>query len=111
MAKGRAHAVTFAREGASVVLTDICENLPTVSYDLSTRSDLDETVALVEAAGGKAVSSVADVRDGAALDALVALGLDRFGRIDIVCANAGIAGRWSALGVSRAEFDEMVSVS
>jgi SDR family mycofactocin-dependent oxidoreductase len=108
--QGRSHAVTFAREGASLVLTDVCTTLPTVTYEMASEADLDETAELVRAAGGEVLTSVADVRDGAAMDELVARGLAAFGRIDIVCANAGIATYGQLWEFSRAEFDEMVSV-
>ena len=58
---------------------------------MATREELDETVALVEAEGGKMVGSVADVRDFHALKAALDAGVEQFGRLDIVLANAGIA--------------------
>jgi NAD(P)-dependent dehydrogenase (short-subunit alcohol dehydrogenase family) len=64
--------------------------LPSVPYELSTEADLAETAVLVEKAGGRAVTAVADVRDRIALDAAVAAGLAEFGRLDIVVANAGV---------------------
>src|ERR1700733_6719777 len=82
--QGRSHAVTFAREGANVVLTDLCAELPSVTYPMPTPAELDETAQLVRDAGGQAVTQIGDVRDGAALDQLVSSGLDAFGRIDIV---------------------------
>lgn len=58
---------------------------------MASRDELDETVSLVEAAGGKMLGSVADVRDFYALTSAVDAGVEQFGRLDIVCANAGIA--------------------
>jgi NAD(P)-dependent dehydrogenase (short-subunit alcohol dehydrogenase family) len=58
---------------------------------MASRGELDETVALVEAAGGKMLGSVADVRDFHALKAALDAGVEQFGRLDIVLANAGIA--------------------
>jgi NAD(P)-dependent dehydrogenase (short-subunit alcohol dehydrogenase family) len=58
---------------------------------MASRAELDETIALVETAGGKMIGSVADVRDFAALKAALDAGVEHFGRLDIVCANAGIA--------------------
>ena len=58
---------------------------------MATRQELDETIALVEAAGGKMLGSVADVRDFGAVKAALDGGVEHFGRLDIVCANAGIA--------------------
>ena len=88
--QGRAHAVTAAKEGADVVITDICEPIDGVRYELANKDDLAKTQALVEQTGRRVVSAVADVRDQDALDRAVALGLDTFGRLDAVIANAGV---------------------
>jgi NAD(P)-dependent dehydrogenase (short-subunit alcohol dehydrogenase family) len=58
---------------------------------MASRNELDETVELVEGAGAKIVASVADVRDFHQVKAAVDTGVAYFGRLDIVCANAGIA--------------------
>ncbi|MET8976639.1 glucose 1-dehydrogenase [Streptomyces sp. NPDC004539] len=80
---GRALALAFAAEGANVVVAG------------RTRSALEETVALVEEAGGVAVARVADVTDAAGVDALVRGAVERFGSLDVAVNNAGIirAGR------------------
>ncbi|MGW4101210.1 mycofactocin-coupled SDR family oxidoreductase [Mycobacterium sp. NPDC004974] len=89
--QGRSHAVTLAGEGAAIIGVDICANIPSNGYPMASRQELDETVALVEAAGGKMVATVADVRDFHALKAALDAGVEQFGRLDIVLANAGIA--------------------
>ncbi|CAJ1493536.1 mycofactocin-coupled SDR family oxidoreductase [[Mycobacterium] kokjensenii] len=89
--QGRSHAVRLAADGADIIGVDICADITSNGYPMATREELDETVALVEAAGGKMVASVADVRDFAALKTALDAGVERFGRLDIVCANAGIA--------------------
>jgi SDR family mycofactocin-dependent oxidoreductase len=109
--QGRSHAVTFAREGANVVLTDLCAELPSVTYPMPAAVELDETAQLVRDVGGQAITQIADVRDGGALDQLVSSGLDAFGRIDIVCANAGISTYGKLWEFSRAQFDEMISIN
>jgi SDR family mycofactocin-dependent oxidoreductase len=89
--QGRAHAVRLAAEGVNVIVTDICADIPAIPYPMATVADLDETVALVEKAGGRAVGYAADVRDRAALEASHAAGLAAFDadHADIVVANAG----------------------
>ncbi|HEY6429267.1 MAG TPA: SDR family oxidoreductase [Acidimicrobiales bacterium] len=75
---GRASALRFAEEGAAVVCADI---------------DLDrakETVARVEAAGGKAVAERCDVAQDADVAALIESAVGHFGRLDIVFNNVGI---------------------
>ena len=89
--QGRSHAVRLAADGADIIGVDICADIPSNGYPMASRDELDETVALVEAAGGKMVGSVADVRDFAAINGALTAGVDHFGRLDIVCANAGIA--------------------
>lgn len=89
--QGRSHALRLAREGAVVVVVDICEGIDTVPYELASREDLAETVRLVTAAGGTAMPFEADVRDLGRLQAVAGEAFDRLGRLDVVCANAGIA--------------------
>jgi SDR family mycofactocin-dependent oxidoreductase len=88
--QGRSHAVALAREGADIVALDIADQIPSVIYPMASRSDLEETVALVEKEGRRCLPIVADVRDIHAMDAAVKQTVSEFGRIDIVLANAGI---------------------
>src|SRR6185503_10693396 len=60
-------------------------------YAMASRDELAETIGLVEAAGGKMLGSVADVRHYTAVAEALDAGVAHFGRLDIVCANAGIA--------------------
>lgn len=89
--QGRSHAVRLAADGASIIGVDICADIPSNGYPMASRAELDETIGMVERAGGKMLGSVADVRDFAALNAALGAGVEHFGRLDIVCANAGIA--------------------
>ncbi|OLT98349.1 mycofactocin-coupled SDR family oxidoreductase [Mycobacterium syngnathidarum] len=89
--QGRSHAVALAGDGADIIGVDICADIPSNGYPMASREELDETVALVEAAGGKMVAAVADVRDFHELKAALDAGVERFRRLDIVLANAGIA--------------------
>jgi SDR family mycofactocin-dependent oxidoreductase len=89
--QGRSHAVRLAADGAAIIGVDICADIASNGYPMASREELDETVALVEAAGGKMIASIADVRDFHALKAALDAGVEQFGRLDIVLANAGIA--------------------
>lgn len=89
--QGRAEALRLAADGADIIAIDLCDHIDSVPYPLSTPDDLAATVKLVEDAGGRIVAVQADVRDEQALRAALQTGVDRFGRLDIVVANAGIA--------------------
>jgi len=89
--QGRAHAVRLAADGANVIAVDLCEQIASVPYPLATADDLAATVKLVEDTGARIVAKQGDVRDRASLSAALRAGLDEFGRLDIVVANAGIA--------------------
>lgn len=88
--QGRSHAVMCAEEGANIVGVDICEDLGPVPYKLGTFDDLEETARLVEKTGQEMTFQKADVRDKAALQAAFDAGVQQFGHIDTVLANAGV---------------------
>jgi SDR family mycofactocin-dependent oxidoreductase len=92
--QGRAHAVKLASEGADIVGIDICAQIGTVAYPMSTPDDLQQTVKLVEQADRRILARTGDVRDPQSLTSLYQEGLDMFGHIDLVVANAGIMPVW-----------------
>jgi len=92
--QGRAHAVRLAGEGADIVGLDICTQVDSVDYPMSTQDDLHQTVKLVEAHDRRMVGRVGDVRDAESLRSVYQEGLDTFGHIDLVVANAGIMPIW-----------------
>jgi NAD(P)-dependent dehydrogenase (short-subunit alcohol dehydrogenase family) len=79
---GRAIALAWARDGARVVVSDLA----------SAATGGEETVAMVRAAGAEAIFVAADVAREADCAALVAACVERFGRLDAACNNAGVAG-------------------
>lgn len=110
--QGRSHALRLAQEGADVIAFDVCSQLASVPYPMATPDDLKETVRQVEELDRRIVAREADVRDSGALAALVAEGVSEFGRLDVVCANAGIAtfaeNVWS---ITDESWDEMIAVN
>ncbi|GGP79764.1 SDR family oxidoreductase [Saccharothrix coeruleofusca] len=88
---GRATALACAAEGADLVLLDVCGDLPGVPYPLGSASQLEHTAALCRDRGASVLTAKADVRDTASVRGAVALAGDRYGRIDAVVNNAGIA--------------------
>ena len=89
--QGRSHAVRLAEEGADIIAIDICAQIESVAYPMSTPDDLAETVRQVEALDRRIHAVQADVRDRDALQAALDAGIAQFGRLDIVLGNAGIA--------------------
>ncbi len=89
--QGRSHALALAREGASIIALDACAPIATVPYPLPTKADLEETAGQVEALGGRVIHGVVDVRDLAEMDQFIGDAVADLGRLDIVCANAGIS--------------------
>jgi SDR family mycofactocin-dependent oxidoreductase len=110
--QGRSHAVRLAQEGADIIAFDVCRQLGTVPYPMATSEDLKETVRLIEDLDRRIVAREADVRELGAVQAVVDEGVGEFGRLDVVCANAGIAGfaenTWS---MTEEQWDEMIAVN
>jgi NAD(P)-dependent dehydrogenase (short-subunit alcohol dehydrogenase family) len=102
---GRATALAFAREGARVAVADLMAEAAR------------ETVALVNAAGGQAISLSGDVSRDADVRAMIEAVVSTYGRLHCAFNNAGIAG-WQvdAVGKKTAEwseeaFDRMIAVN
>jgi SDR family mycofactocin-dependent oxidoreductase len=88
--QGRSHALRLAQEGADIIAFDACCQLATVPYPLAAPEDLAETVRRVEELDRRILAREVDVRDSAALRALVEDGVRDFGRLDVVSCNAGV---------------------
>jgi NAD(P)-dependent dehydrogenase (short-subunit alcohol dehydrogenase family) len=98
---GRAFAERFARAGMKVVLADV------------EAPKLDETVEAINATGAEAIGVITDVTDGAAVDRLRDAAIERFGRVHVLCNNAGVAGTGPLGGqfVSEAEWRWVLDVN
>lgn len=90
--QGRSHAVRLAEEGADIIAVDLCEDIESIGYPMATPEDLDETRNLVEKTGQRIVTAHADVREVTQLRTALEAGLSEFGKVDIVLAQAGVAG-------------------
>jgi len=110
--QGRSHALKLAAEGADVIAVDIGGGqVETISYDLASEADLDTTVSAIEAMGRRAVKAIADVRSLSDLQAAADAGLSELGKIDIVCANAGI-GSWAvAWEMTEQQWKDMIDIN
>jgi (+)-trans-carveol dehydrogenase len=88
--QGRSHAVTLAREGASIVAFDICEPLKYPKHPGATEADLVETVRLVEEQDQRCIGVKCDARDAKGLRALADRTISEFRRVDTIAINHGI---------------------
>ena len=82
---GKATAIMLAKAGAKVVAIS------------RTQKEIDDTIRQVEAAGSKGLAIVADVSKADEMKAVFARVDERFGRLDILFANAGINGVWAPI--------------
>lgn len=96
---GRATAVAFAEQGASVVCTGVDDG------------STEETADLVRGAGGRALSVHCDVTDADSIASALNATVDEFGRLDIAFNNAGVEQPVTALAdITDADFDRVVDV-
>ncbi len=94
---GREHALALAQRGAKVVVNDLGPGAEAVAQE-------------IRAAGGEAIASVASVTDFDAVQAMVKLAMDTWGRIDILVNNAGILRDKSFTKMDIADFKLVVDV-
>src|SRR5215813_7424632 len=88
---GRATALTFAREGAKLVIADLNED------------GGQQTVHMITEQGGEGIFVSADVSKAVEVQALISTAVETYGRLDCAHNNAGIAG---GIGVLTAEYPE-----
>jgi NAD(P)-dependent dehydrogenase (short-subunit alcohol dehydrogenase family) len=104
---GRAHALAFAREGASVVVNDLGAGLDGSG---DSGGPAQGVVAEIEEAGGKAVASTDDIADWAGSGRLVETALESFGRLDVLVNNAGFLRDRMLVNLAEDEWDAVVRV-
>lgn len=109
--QGRSHALQLAEAGADIIGIDSMTDESTAHYPMATDADLDETRALIEKSGRRAILSQADVRNLAALTEAVDAGVTELGRLDIVVANAGIFSMGSLLDLDQKTWNDMLAVN
>ncbi|MDZ4364286.1 SDR family NAD(P)-dependent oxidoreductase [Brevundimonas sp.] len=104
---GREHALALAARGAKVVVNDLG-----VARDGagSSASPAQQVVAEIEAAGGEAMANGASVTDAAAIEAMAAEVMAKWGRIDILVNNAGVLRDKTFAKMSLEDFRFVVDV-
>jgi SDR family mycofactocin-dependent oxidoreductase len=109
--QGRAMAIKFAAEGADIVITDRCADLEAIPYELSHEDELIATRERVLALGRGCVALVGDVRSLEDMERSVAAGLAEFGKIDILCANAGVHSFTPLWEMPAVEWQQVIDVN
>jgi NAD(P)-dependent dehydrogenase (short-subunit alcohol dehydrogenase family) len=95
---GRVSAITFAREGAIVVVHDI--------DPVGAKATTEEIIAI----GGRAISVQGDVSKRADMDALAKLTVDKFGKIDILAHIAGITEPKKIIEMTNEQWERIMAV-
>src|SRR5919197_4094586 len=96
---GRAAALAFAREGASVVVADVSEQ------------DNQETARMIEAAGGQALAIRCDVTRAEDVKAALETTIETFGRLDAAFNNAGVEqAKKATADLTEEEWDRIVAI-
>jgi NAD(P)-dependent dehydrogenase (short-subunit alcohol dehydrogenase family) len=104
---GRAHALELAKHGASVVVNDLGTS---VTGDGADQKAADQTVELITARGGQAVSNYDDVADYDGAGRLVAQAVDTYGKLDVLVNNAGIVRDTAIWNMGEGDFDAVIRV-
>jgi NAD(P)-dependent dehydrogenase (short-subunit alcohol dehydrogenase family) len=104
---GRSVALLLAGEGASVVVNDLGTALDGSGSDAT---PAQQVAAEIGEAGGKAVASAADVSDHGAAEALIAVAIEQFGRLDVLVNVAGILRDRMVFTMSEQEWDDVIRV-
>ncbi|NOZ20552.1 MAG: glucose 1-dehydrogenase [Planctomycetes bacterium] len=95
---GRAASFAFAREGAKIVAADLDE------------AGAEETAAQIELSGGDAMAARTDVAVSSDVERMVERTMHRFGRVDILFNNAGIAPRGTVVETTEEDWDRVMAV-
>jgi NAD(P)-dependent dehydrogenase (short-subunit alcohol dehydrogenase family) len=109
--QGRAVSVALAREGARVVAFDVARNLEYPGYDLGSGDELEILGREIGVLGSEALLFRGDVREDVAIAAAVGDTLDKWGRIDILFNNAGVAAYGLAHELTEEAWDTVLDIN
>jgi NAD(P)-dependent dehydrogenase (short-subunit alcohol dehydrogenase family) len=109
-ARGNGYAIAFAlaEYGADIVIADICENMNTLPYDLSTVDTMNQAVETIKGLGVKAMGIKCDVRKAADVEAMVEKTVDTYGKVDILVNNAGNSSMVAIAEMDEETWDEVI---
>jgi 3-oxoacyl-[acyl-carrier protein] reductase len=96
---GRAICLALAEEGANIYATDVLAD------------ELNETVGLVKQKGVGAEQEVADITNADAVEHLVEMCVEKFGKLDIIVNNAGITRDTLVMSMDDEQWDAVINVN
>lgn len=109
---GRAIGLRLAAEGADVAIADIAGPARSAKVGgLATAKDLESTKASIEALGRRCVAISADVTRADDCERMASTVVAEFGKIDILCANAGVFSFGKSWELSEDEWDAVMAVN
>jgi NAD(P)-dependent dehydrogenase (short-subunit alcohol dehydrogenase family) len=109
--QGRSHALAFSKAGANVVLVDTPGKLDSMFYPLASHEELDQTAADCRAFGVEALPITADVRDAKQVEGAVHAAIERFGKIDVLICNAGVASLYEVVEMPEEAWDDLIDTN
>jgi NAD(P)-dependent dehydrogenase (short-subunit alcohol dehydrogenase family) len=104
---GRAHALAFAAEGASVVVNDVGVALDGSGAEAAPAQQVVDEIA---AAGGQAVANYDDVADWTGAQRLIETAVEQFGGLDVLVNNAGFLRDRMLANLGEDEWDAVIRV-
>jgi NAD(P)-dependent dehydrogenase (short-subunit alcohol dehydrogenase family) len=107
---GLAVAKDLASRGASVAVVDVCHDLETIPYQLSTNTDLDKAVGELSVFGVKVIGRTCDVRNESQVKKTIAQVIEEFGKLDILVNNAGVTSLFALSELTEKAWDEVLDV-
>jgi NAD(P)-dependent dehydrogenase (short-subunit alcohol dehydrogenase family) len=105
---GFAAAKCLAEEGADIAIADICEDMKTIPYAMSTPESMAKAEDEIKATGRKAIGIKCDVRKATDVEAMVKQVIDTFGKIDILVNNAGNSSMVAIADMDEETWDEVL---
>src|SRR5262245_4509546 len=104
---GRSHALEFARRGAKVVVNDLGA---AIDGSGGSSAAAETVVAEINDAGGEAIADGGSVTNDAGVAAMVERAMSKWGRIDVLVANAGILRDKSFAKMDLTDFASVLDV-
>ncbi len=105
---GFAAAKCMAEEGADIVIADICQDMETIPYKMSTPEVMAGAVEEIKKLGRKALGIKCDVRKSADVEAMADKVIEEFGKIDILVNNAGNSSMVAIAEMDEETWDEVI---